>query len=55
MMNYAKRKLRTLLGSARASRAVDGTLAGNSFAAAISFGEAPNDAREGACAPRKES
>ena len=44
-------------GSARASRAVSGALAGNSSASKISsnvrctFGEPPNVAREGACAP----
>src|SRR5205085_2745669 len=41
-----------LLGSARASRAVSGALAGNSFPRLIPFGEAPNGAREGACAPQ---
>jgi hypothetical protein len=40
------------LGSARASRTVSGALAGNSSAGSIPFGEAPNGAREGACAPR---
>ena len=46
-----------LLGNARAPRAVSGALAGNSSASNISldvrctFGEAPNVAREGACAP----
>ena len=46
-------------GSARASRAVSGALAGNSSASKISsnvrctFGEPPNVAREGACAPLK--
>jgi error-prone DNA polymerase len=43
------------LGSARASRAVSGALAGNSSRPASPFGEAPNGAREGACAPLKES
>jgi error-prone DNA polymerase len=42
-----------VLGSARASRAVSGALAGNSSRLASSFGEAPNGAREGACAPLK--
>jgi error-prone DNA polymerase len=42
-----------LLGSARASRAVSGALAGNSSRSASPFGEAPNGAREGACAPLK--
>jgi error-prone DNA polymerase len=37
-----------LLGSARASRAVSGALAGKRFP----FGVAPNGAREGACAPQ---
>ncbi|MEY2509903.1 MAG: error-prone polymerase [Verrucomicrobiota bacterium] len=41
------------LGSARASRAVSGALARNSSNAASPFGEAPNGAREGACAPLK--
>jgi len=47
-----------LLGSARASRAVSGALAGNSFRSEnlsdlrYAFGEAPNAAREGACAPQ---
>ncbi len=40
------------LGSARASRAIPGALAGNSSALWIPFGEAPNGAREGACAPQ---
>jgi error-prone DNA polymerase len=40
-----------LLGSARASHAVSGALAGNSR----SFGEAPNAAREGACAPQSSA
>ena len=40
-------------GSARASRAVSGALAGNSSGFSIPFGEAPNGAREGAFAPRK--
>jgi len=40
------------LGSARASRAVSGAPAGNSSAQTIPFGEAPNGAREGACAPQ---
>jgi error-prone DNA polymerase len=43
------------LGSARASRAVSGALAGNSSAPSISFGEAPNGAREGACAPQNSA
>jgi error-prone DNA polymerase len=42
-----------LLGSARASRAVSGALAGNSSRLESPFGEAPNGAREGACAPLK--
>jgi error-prone DNA polymerase len=42
-----------ILGSARASRAVSGALAGNSSNTASLFGEAPNGAREGACAPLK--
>ena len=42
-----------ILGSARASRAVSGALAGNSSRPASPFGEAPNGAREGACAPLK--
>jgi error-prone DNA polymerase len=42
-------------GSARASRAVSGALAGNSSRPASPFGEAPNGAREGACAPQKDS
>src|SRR5882724_4804693 len=42
-----------LLGSARASRAVSGALAGNSSRSVRPFGEAPNGAREGACAPLK--
>jgi error-prone DNA polymerase len=41
-----------LVGSARASRAVSGAPAGNSSAQTIPFGEAPNGAREGACAPQ---
>jgi len=41
-------------GSARASRAVSGALAGNSSVFSISFGEAPNETREGACAPQME-
>jgi len=41
------------LGSARASRAVSGALAGNSSRPASPFGEAPNGARAGACAPLK--
>jgi hypothetical protein len=40
------------LGSARASRAVSGALAGNLSALRTPFGEAPNGAREGACAPQ---
>jgi error-prone DNA polymerase len=40
-----------LLGSARASRAVSGALAGNSSAGDVPLGEAPSGAREGACAP----
>jgi error-prone DNA polymerase len=40
-----------LLGSARASRAVSGTLAGKRFP----FGVAPNGAREGACAPQNSA
>jgi error-prone DNA polymerase len=40
-----------LLGSARASRVVSGALAGNSSRPASPFGEAPNEAREGECAP----
>jgi error-prone DNA polymerase len=40
------------LGSARASRAISGALAGNSQAQTVPFGEAPNRAREGACAPQ---
>src|SRR5215468_29020 len=46
-----------VLGSARAPRAVSGALAGNSSASKnfsnvrCTFGEAPNVAREGACAP----
>src|SRR5437588_369148 len=40
-----------LLGSARVSRAVSGALAGNSSRSIKPFGEAPNGAREGACAP----
>jgi error-prone DNA polymerase len=42
-----------ILGSARASRAVSGALAGNSSSPRSPFGEAPNGAREGACAPLK--
>src|ERR1043166_4503771 len=42
----------TLQGSARASRAVSGAPAGNSFSLDDPFGKAPNAAREGACAPR---
>jgi error-prone DNA polymerase len=42
-----------ILGSARASRVVSGALAGNSSGPASPFGEAPNGAREGACAPLK--
>jgi hypothetical protein len=38
-------------GSARATRAVFGALAENSLADVRPFGEAPNGAREGACAP----
>ena len=41
-----------LLGSARASRAVSGALAGNFPPQTIPSGEAPNGAREGACAPQ---
>jgi error-prone DNA polymerase len=41
-----------ILGSARASRAVSGALAGKS-PTKTPFGEAPNGAREGACAPLK--
>ena len=41
------------LGSARASRAISGALAGNSLASNVPFGEAPNGAREGACAPQQ--
>jgi error-prone DNA polymerase len=40
------------LGSARASRAVSGALAGNSSGIQGPFGEAPNGAREGVCAPQ---
>src|SRR5437016_4657585 len=39
-------------GSARASRAVSGALAGKRFQRKTPFGEAPNGAREGACAPQ---
>src|SRR5438067_2960407 len=42
-----------ILGSARASRAVSGALAGNSSSPTNPFGEAPNAARDGACAPLK--
>src|SRR5205814_4060234 len=42
-----------LLGNARASRAVSGAPAGNLSSRDIPFGEAPNGAREGACAPQK--
>jgi len=41
-----------LLGSARASRAVSGAPAGKSSAQSNPFGEAPNGARDGACAPQ---
>jgi error-prone DNA polymerase len=41
------------VGSARAARAVSGVLPGNSAKNAESFGEAPNEARRGACAPQK--
>jgi len=44
-----------LLGSARASRAVSGALAGKSISLDCAFGEAPNAAREGACAPRNSA
>ena len=40
------------LGSARASRAVFRALAENFLPRWIPFGEAPNGAREGACAPQ---
>ena len=40
------------LGSARASRAVFGAPAENLFSYSRPFGEAPNGAREGACAPQ---
>jgi len=43
------------LGSAHASRAVSGAPAGNSSAQTIPFGEAPNGAREGACAPQNSA
>jgi len=39
-------------GSARASRAVFGALAEKSVLQFDSLGEAPSDAREGACAPQ---
>ena len=42
------------LGSARASRAVFGALAEKSLTFSRPFGEAPNGARGGACAPRHE-
>jgi hypothetical protein len=41
------------LGSARASRAVFGALAENSLSFFLPFGEPPNGARGGACAPQK--
>jgi len=41
-----------LLGSARASRAVFGALAEKSLMFSRPFGEAPNGARGGACAPQ---
>jgi error-prone DNA polymerase len=44
-----------LLGNARASRAVSGAPAGNSSIRDIPLGEAPSGAREGACAPQKET
>jgi error-prone DNA polymerase len=50
-----------LLGSARASRAVSGATAGKSFRVEnvsdvhCPFGEAPNVAREGACAPQRDN
>jgi error-prone DNA polymerase len=44
-----------LLGSARASRAVSGALAGNPSAGSIPFGGAPNGARESACAPQNSA
>ena len=40
------------LGSARASRAISGALAGNFLSKSIPLGEAPNGAREGTCAPQ---
>ena len=40
------------LGSARASRVVFGALAENQFPQLRPFGEAPNGAREAACAPQ---
>jgi error-prone DNA polymerase len=43
-----------LLGSARASRAGSGALAGNLPVKTIPFDEASNRAREGACAPQNE-
>ncbi len=49
------KKLRAICGipgSARASRAVAGALAGNSSSGSP-FGGAPNGAREGACAPQQ--
>jgi hypothetical protein len=42
-----------LQGSGRASRAVSGALAGNLPPGTIPSGEAPNGAREGACAPQQ--
>ena len=39
-------------GSARASRAVSGALAGNTLLRTIPLREAPSGAREGACAPQ---
>src|SRR4029453_16289928 len=54
------RAIRGVLGSARASRAVSGALAGNFFnvenvtGVRCTFGEASNVAREGACAPRSK-
>ena len=40
------------LGSTRASRVISGTLAGNPPIPSVPLGEAPSEAREGACAPQ---
>jgi hypothetical protein len=52
--NLSARDARTIPGSARASRAVSGALAGNTSVQIVPFGEAPNGPRERACAPQRK-